>query len=159
MSDVDPKPETTPEPTQEDVVLDKFEEIKNRYEKELESKDSKIKELEEQLKKKDREVSDTVQNLNNEVNEKLAQAEELKQLQQNVNELLIDKANAIVDKFINEGKIAPVQREKALDVCLSNQDMFIELYENAPSIVDTSSRPKSHKVPGNIDKMVDYFKN
>lgn len=154
---IDPKP--TPEETKEDVVLDKFNEIKNRYETELSEKDKTIAELEKQLQAKDDEVNDTIQDLNNEVNEKLAQAEELKKLQANVQELLHDKAEALVDKYINEGKLVPAQKEKALNLCLSDQDMFIDLYENAPSIIDTNPKPKSHKVMGNVDKMVDYFKN
>ena len=153
---VDPKP--TPEETKEDVVLDKFNEIKNRYETELSEKDKQIAELEKQLQAKDDEVNDTINDLNNEVNEKLAQAEELKRLQANVQELLHDKAEALVDKYINEGKLVPAQKEKALNLCLSDQDMFIDLYENAPSIIDTNPKPKSHKVMGNVDKMVDYFK-
>ncbi len=159
----DPKPqpgaEPKPNPGQKDDTLDKFKEIKARFEKELEERDKKIQELEEKLSKKDNEVNDAISNLNDEVNEKLKQAEELKALQANVNELLNDKANALVDKYISEGKLVPAQREKALSLCLSDQDMFISLYENAPSIVDTSPKPKSHKVNGNVEKMVEYFKN
>ena len=92
------------------------------------------------------------------VNEKLAQAEELNQLRENVQELLQDKAEALVDKYISEGKLVPAQKEKALNLCLADQDMFISLYENAPSIIDTNPKPKSHKVLGNVDKMVDYFR-
>ena len=66
---------------------------------------------------------------------------------------------SLLAKYISEGKLAPAQRENALSLCLSNQDMFISLYENAPSIVDTNPKPRSHKVKGNVDKMVDYFKN
>ena len=151
---VDPKPET-----KETEVLDKFNEIKERYENELSSKDKEIAELKKQLEVKGKEVDDTIANLNDEVNEKLAQAEELNQLRESVQELLNDKANALVDKYISEGKLVPAQREKALNLCLADQDMFISLYEDAPSIVDTNPKPKSHKVMGNVDKMVDYFKN
>ena len=157
MTDVDPKPEQTKEPVKDDT-LDKFNEIKLRFEKELEERDKRIQELEAQLSEKDKEVNDVISNLNDEVNDKLRQAEELKALQANVNELLADKANALVDKYINEGKLVPAQREKALSLCLSDQDMFIELYENAPSVIDTNLKPKSHKVLSNVDKMVDYFK-
>lgn len=149
----EPKPEPVVDP------LEKFNEIKARFEKELEERDKKIAELEEQLSKKDKEVNDVISNLNDEVHDKLKQAEELKALQANVNELLADKANALVDKYINEGKLVPAQRDKALSLCLSDQDMFISLYENAPSIVDTNPKPRSHKVKGNVDKMVEYFKN
>ena len=154
---------TTMDPTTEPTndggdVLDKFNEIKTRYEKEISDKDKEIEELRKQLQQKDNEVNDTIQNLNDEVNEKLEQAEELKRLQANVNELLNDKANAIVDKYISEGKLVPAQREKALNLCLADQDMFISLYENAPSIVDTNPKPKSKRI-SNVEKLGDYFKN
>ena len=150
----DPKPQKN-----EDEVLDKFNEIKARFEKELSEKDKVIEDLKKELEAKGKEVDDTVRNLNDEVNEKLAQAEELNKLRENVQELLNDKAQALVDKYISEGKLVPAQREKALNLCLADQDMFISLYEDAPSIVDTNPKPKSHKVMGNVDKMVDYFKN
>lgn len=163
MTDVDPKPEQNggeQKPnTQGNDPLDKFSEIKARFDKELAERDKKIKELEAALSEKDKEVNDVINNLNDEVNDKLKQAEELKALQANVNELLNDKANALVDKYINEGKLVPAQRDKALSLCLSDQEMFISLYENAPSIVDTNPTPRSHKVNGNVDKMVEYFKN
>ena len=157
MSDVDPKTEQVQEPVKDDK-LDKFNEIKARFDKELAERDKRIKELEAALSEKDKEVNDVISNLNDEVNDKLKQAEELKALQANVNELLQDKANALVDKYISEGKLVPAQREKALSLCLSDQDMFIDLYENAPSVIDTNTKPKSHKVLSNVDKMVDYFK-
>ena len=153
---MDPTTETTP--NNDGDVLDKFNEIKSRYEKEISDKDKEIEELKAQLSKKDKEVNDTIDNLNNEVNEKLEQAEELKRLQANVNELLNDKAEALVDKYISEGKLVPAQREKALNLCLADQDMFISLYENAPSIVDTNPKPKSHRI-SNVEKLGDYFKN
>ena len=153
------EPETKPKMEKSaDDHLEKFNEIKTRYEAELESKDKKIAELEKKLNLKGKEVDEAISSLNDEVNEKLEQAEELKRLQANVNELLQDKANAIVDKYIQQGKLVPAQKEKALDLCLADQDMFISLYENAPSIVDTNPKPKSHKVLGNVDKMVDYFR-
>ena len=155
---VDPQPTTTT--TKVDVdPIEKFDEIKKRYEKQLTSKDKEIEELRKELEKKDNEVNDTIKNLNDEVNEKLEQAEELNQLRESVQELLNDKAQALVDKYISEGKLVPAQRDKALNLCLADQDMFISLYEEAPSIVDTNPKPKSHKVMGNVDKMVDYFKN
>lgn len=163
MTEQDPKPqpgtgEPNPQPGKDDT-LEKFNEIKARFDKELAERDKKIKELEAKLSEKDKEVNDTITSLNDEVNEKLAQAEELNKLRENVQELLNDKANALVDKYINEGKLVPAQREKALNLCLADQDMFIALYENAPSLVDTNPKPQTHRVRGNVDKMVDYFKN
>ena len=160
MAEEKPTNTETNEPTQNNEVdpLTKFGEIKEKYEKTIQDKDKEIEELKKQLKAKEGEVDDTINELNQEVNEKLEQAEKLKQLQENVNELLQDKAEATVDKYIREGKIVPAQREKALKLCLSDQDMFISLYEDAPSIVDTNPKPKSQKTLGNVDKMVDYFK-
>ena len=66
--------------------LEKFGEIKEKYEKTIQDKDKEIEELKAKLKAKDDEVDDTINELNNEVNEKLQQAEELKKLQENVNE-------------------------------------------------------------------------
>ena len=143
---------------QKDNPLDKFAEIKERYERELSDKDKEIADLKQKLYEKDEEVNDTINSLNDEVNEKLKQAEKMKKLQEDVNELLADKANALVDKYISEGKLVPAQKEKALQLCLADQDMFIELYEDAPSIVDTTQKPRS-RTPGNVDKMVKYFKN
>jgi len=160
MTEVDPKPnEGKKDEGKVDNPLEKFNEIKERFEKEIAQKDKEIEELKQKLEAKDKEVNDTISSLNDEVHEKLKQSEELKALQANVNELLNDKANALVDKYITEGKLVPAQREKALSLCLADQDMFISLYEDAPSLVDTNPKPRSIKVNGNVDKMVDYFKN
>ena len=110
MSEEEPTTKTTTQPNEE-VVLDKFNEIKERYETELGNKDKEIAELKKQLEAKDNEVNDTVKSLNDEVNEKLAQAEELNKLRENVQELLNDKAQALVDKYISEGKLVPAQKE------------------------------------------------
>ena len=165
MSDTEPKGGQQqqnvdpPRPKPKDDTLEKFQEIKERYEKELSAKDKEIEDLKNKLSKKDKEVNDTISNLNDEVNEKLQQAEELNKLRESVQELLNDKANALVDKYIDQGKLVPAQREKALNLCLADQDMFIELYENAPSVIDTNPKPRSTKVKGNVEKMAEYFKN
>ena len=153
-----PNPNPEPQPTGNDPLA-KFGEIKEKYENVISEKDKEIAELKKQIELKDKEVNDTINNLNDEVKDKLAQAEKMKELQASVNELMNDKAEALVDKYINQGKLVPAQREQALNLCLADQDMFISLYEDAPSIVDTNPKPKSHKVMGNVDKMVDYFKN
>ena len=161
MTDEGNNPKATEPPVDQqptDDTLDKFSEIKEKYENQISEKDKEIAELKKQLEVKGKEVDSTIQDLNDEVNLKLEQAEEIKRLQADVNELLQDKAEALVDKYIQQGKLVPAQREKALNMCLTDQDMFISLYEDAPSIVDTNPKPKSHKVLGNVDKMVDYFR-
>ena len=154
-----PTPATKGEAKVDDEnVLDKFEEIKNRYEETITARDKEIAELKEQLKAKDGEVDKTISKLNDEVNSKLEQAEELNQLRANVQELLKDKAEAIVDKYIQEGKVLPAQRDTALNLCLTNQDTFISLYENAPRLVDTTREPVSQRGTGDVDKLANYFK-
>ena len=82
----------------------------------------------------------------------------MKELQNTVNELVNDKAEATVDKFIQQGKILPAQRETALKLCLSDNDTFLDLYENAKPIVDVGEQ-KSKPVPTEfVGKMANYFK-
>lgn len=152
--------ENNPEPTNnnDDNLLTKFKEIKDNYENKLVDKDKEIEELRKQLKEKDGEVNQTINDLNNEVNEKLAKAEELQQLQVTVNELLEDKAEALVDKYIHEGKIAPAQKEKALKLCLRDQEMFTDLYRDAPSIIDIKERKSKKPSPDFMGRLSNYFK-
>lgn len=127
--------------------------MKENYETKLSDKDKEIEELRKQLQAKEGEVDDTINDLENEVNEKLNQAEKMKELQATVDELLKDKAEATVDTFIRQGKIAPAQRETALKLCLSDNDTFRELYENAKPIVEVSgqkSKPVSGKLMGKL---------
>ena len=153
-----PNPNPNPEPTGNDLLA-KFGEIKEKYENVISEKDKEIEELKKQIELKDKEVNDTINNLNDEVKDKLAQAEKMKELQASVNELMNDKAEALVDKYINQGKLVPAQREQALNLCLADQDMFISLYEDAPSIIDTNPTPRSNKVKGNLEKLGEFFKN
>lgn len=139
---------------QQDNTLD---EIKNKYQKVIEDKDKEIQELNKTLEANKKKVDSTVDDLNREVEEKLRQSEEYQKLLKTVEELEKDKAEATVDKYIQEGKLLPVQKDTALEFAISQPDKFIDLYENAPSIVDTSQKPKSKKLTG-TDKMVDYFK-
>ena len=87
MTEQNPNPEPQ---NNDDEVLDKFNEIKTRYETELSEKDKEIEELKKQLKTKEGEVDTTIQNLNDEVNDKLKQAEEIRNLQNQVNELRVN---------------------------------------------------------------------
>lgn len=156
----DPAQETNPNPDDipDDDTLGKFKKIRENYESKLSDKDKEIEKLKEQLKAKDNEVDETLGELTDEVNEKLEQAEKMKELQSTVNELVKDKAEATVDKFIREGKLAPSQRETALKLCLSDNDTFLDLYENAKPIVETQNTRKS--VPAGVaGRIANYFKN
>ena len=151
------KPKPNPEP-QGDDPLDKFAQIKERYEKELSDKDKKIKELEEKLSKKDNEVNDVINDLNDEVNGKLEQAQKIQDLQAAVNELVEERAEATVDAYIQKGIILPSQKEAAKKLCLTDNDTFLDLYRDAKPIVEM--QPQRRSVPtGTAERIANYFKN
>lgn len=156
-----PNPEPNPNPTGDhsgdEDTLDKFKKIRENYENKLSDKDKEIEKLKEQLKAKDIKVDETIDELTGEVTEKLEQAEKMKELQNTVNELVKDKAEATVDKFIQQGKIAPAQRETALKLCLSDNDTFMALYENAKPIVQTENKRISAPA-GIAESLMNYFK-
>lgn len=155
MTEQNPNPEPQ---NNDDEVLDKFNEIKTRYETELSEKDKEIEELKKQLKTKEGEVDTTIQNLNDEVNDKLKQAEEIRNLQNQVNELVEERAEATVDAYIQKGIILPAQKEAAKKLCLTDNDTFLDLYRDAKPIVETQKKRKS--VPtGTAERIANYFKN
>ena len=146
-----------PEP-QDDNVLDKFQEIKNKYETELSDKDKEIQELKKQLKQKESEVDETIGNLNDEVNDKLEQAEKIRNLQSQVDELVEERAEATVDAYIQKGIILPSQKEAAKKLCLTDNDTFLDLYRDAKPIVETEKKRKS--IPtGTAERIANYLKN
>lgn len=153
-----PNPTPNTEPTGDDDVLDKFKKIKEQYETELSDKDKEIAELKEQLKKKESEVDDTISDLNDEVKDKLKQADEIKNLQETVDQLIDERAEATVDAYIQKGVILPSQKEAAKKLCLRDNDTFLDLYREAKPIVDLSGQ-KSKPVPTElVGQMTNYFK-
>ena len=161
MTETDPKPnpEPTPKPNDGDDggALDKFKEIKDKYENQISEKDKEIEELRKQLKEKESEVDETIGNLNDEVNDKLKQAEKIKDLQATVDELVDERAEATVDAYIQKGVILPSQKEAAKKLCLNDNDTFLDLYRDAKPIVETQSKRKS--VPsGTAERIANYFK-
>ena len=153
-----PNPNPEPNPAPQDDVLGQFKEIKERYESDLSKKDKEIEELKKQLAAKDKKVDDAIKNLNDEVDEKLRQSEEYKKLQETVQELQKDKAEATVDNLIAKGIILPVQKDTAVELCLTNPDTFIKLYENAKPIIEVGEQ-KSKTVPNDkLGQITNYFK-
>jgi predicted RNase H-like nuclease (RuvC/YqgF family) len=153
-----PNPEPQPQNNNDGEILDKFNEIKERYETELSDKDKEIEELKKQLQDKNKEVDNTIQNLNDEVNDKLEQAEKIKSLQATVDELVEERAEATVDAYVQKGIILPAQREAAKKLCLTDNDTFLDLYRDAKPIVETEHKRKS--VPaGTAERIANYFKN
>ena len=66
--------------------------------------------------------------------------------------------NKLVDKDIHEGKIAPAQKEKALKLCLRDQEMVTDLYRDAPSIIDIKERKSKKPSPDFMGRLSNYFK-
>ena len=136
-----------------------FNDLKEQYEKVIEDKNKEIAELTKSNQLIQEKMDNTVDNLNDEVKAKLQMAEQLQDLNKTVEELVVDKAEATVDTFIQQGKILPAQRETALKLCLSDNDTFLELYKDAQPIIDTNTKPRAKKVDADINRLVDYFKN
>ena len=136
-----------------------LDEVRAKYEKVIEDKNKEINELSKTNQAIQERMDNTVSNLNDEVKLKLEQSEQLIELNKQVEELLHDKAEATVDKYITEGKILPAQKETALKLCLKDNDTFMDLYKDAKPIIDTSSKPQTKKVNTDLNRLVDYFKN
>lgn len=147
-------------------VLERFDKLKAGFDEELKKRDKKIEELEKALSEKDKEISDknkevdtTITQLNNDVRSKLEEAEEFRNMQENIDKLMDENADIAIDNYIKEGKIAPSQKETAKELYLGNREMFDKLYKDAPVIVDTRTKPQSRKDNVDINKIVEYFKN
>ena len=139
--------------------INRFKELKEGFDKELKKRDKEIEDLKAQLEAKDKVVDETIGELNSEVKDNLKQAEEFREMQANMNKLLDENAEVAIDTYIREGKIASAQKDVAKDLYLKDREMFDKLFENAPSIVDTSNKPQSRKDNVDINKIAEYFKN
>lgn len=140
-------------------VLDRFKELKEGFDAELKKRDKEIEDLKAQLEAKNKVVDETIGELNSEVKDNLKQAEEFREMQANMNKLLDENAEIAIDTYIKEGKIASAQKDVAKDLYLKDRETFDKLFENAPSIVDTSNKPQSRKDNVDINKIAEYFKN
>jgi len=150
-----PKPQETN--GQEDNPLDKFQKIKDNYESKINEKDERIKELEEQLKQKDEENKKALGDLNNEVDEKLKQSEEYKEVLKKLEVLEKERAEATVDAYIQKGVILPIQRDTAVKLCLTNNETFLDLYRDAQPIVQTEEKRFSAPT-GVAERITKYLK-
>ena len=147
--------ETELEKAQKD---DDFTDLKQKYEETIESKNKEITELNKALKLKEEKVDETINNLNDEVSQKLEQSEKLRELQKNVDELLTEKAQVTVDTYIQKGVIPVAKRDIAIKLCLNDNDTFMELYRDAKPIVEVNEH-KSKRINADTARLVDYFKN
>lgn len=143
----------------DETYLERFKELKEGFDKELKKRDKEIEDLKKQLSEKDKTVDDTIGALNDEVKDKLQQAEEFREMQSNMNKLMDENADIAIDNYIKEGKIALSQKETAKELYLSNREMFDKLYKDAPVIINTTNEPQSTRDYGDVQRIADYFKN
>lgn len=153
-----PKNEPTPDNNDDDDILEKFNEIKQEYENDLQEKEKRIQELEQQLKDKENEVDQTIKGLNDEVKEKLAQTQEIKEMQETINTLMLERAETTVDTYIQKGVILPAQKKSAVKLCLNDNETFLDLYKDAKPIVNIDEKQSKQPPSDLIGKMSNYFK-
>ena len=135
-----------------------FDELKQKYEEAIESKNDEIRELNKTNEALKIKMDTTIGNLDDEVKTKLEMADKLEEMNKTIQELMVDKAEATVDTFIQQGKILPAQRETALKLCLNDNDTFLDLYKNAKPIVEINDKPRTRKVNEHIvTGLKDYF--
>ena len=137
---------------------DTFDELKQKYEEIIEEKNKEITNLQKEVKNSTKKVDDTVDKLNEEVQSRLDANEEYQKLLKTVEELEKEKAETTVDTLIQKGVLLPVQKEKALKLCLNDPESFSDLYRDAKPIVDTGRERKS--IPSSTaERIANYFKN
>lgn len=150
--------ETKLEEAQKNNNDDTFDELKNKYEEIINNKNEEINELQNKVKNSTKKVDDTVDKLNEEVQSRLDANEEYQKLLKTVEELEKEKAETTVDTLIQKGVLLPVQKEKALNLCLKDPDGFSDLYRDAKPIVDTGKKRKS--IPSSTaERIANYLKN
>lgn len=132
--------------------------IKNKYDELINKKDEEIKNLQQEVESNQKKIDKTVGDLNNEVQAKLEQTEAYKELLSTVEQLEKERAEATVDAYIQKGLILPAQKEAAQNLCLTNNEAFLNLYRDAKPIVETQQKRKS--IPaGTAERIANYFKN
>lgn len=135
-----------------------LDEIKQQYQKLIEEKDTEIQELKATVENNNEKIESTVNDLNQEVKEKLEQTEAYKELQATVAQLEKERAEATVDAYIQKGVLIPAQKDSAVKLCLNDNETFLNLYRDAKPIVDTTNTRKS--IPtGTAERIANYFKN
>jgi chromosome segregation ATPase len=135
---------------------DGLDEIKNKYQKIIDDKDQQIKELNKTVETNKKKVDNTVDDLNKEVEERLKQSEAYKDLQEKLHKLEKERAETVVDTYINRGVLLPVQRDAAVDLCLNDNDTFMKLYQDAKPIVNTNQERKSIST-GTAERIANYL--
>ena len=138
---------------------DQFDDIKNKYKDLISEKDKEIAELKKTVDETQARVDDTITDLNNEVDEKLRQSEEYKNLVEKVKQFEDERAEAAADTVIKKGLATPAQKKVIKDWCLKDPAGFTEYFDNAKPIIELDPKPHSKKVDEDINKIVDFFEN
>lgn len=133
-----------------------YDEIKEKYTKAIEIKDNEILELKNKNKELESKTDEALDKLGIEVKERLEQNEKFKKMQDMVNELENERADATIDTLIKKGVILGKQKESAKKLFMQDPDLFDELYADAKPVIDTGSKPKARKI-NNVAKGLDYL--
>ena len=133
-----------------------YDEIKEKYVKAMEIKDNEILELKNKNKELESKTDEALDKLGIEVKERLEQNEKFKKMQNMVNELENERADATIDTLIKKGVILGKQKESAKKLFMQDPDLFDELYADAKPVIDTESKPKARKI-NNVAKGLDYL--
>lgn len=133
-----------------------YDEIKEKYTKAMEVKDNEILELKNKNKELESKTDEALDKLGIEVKERLEQNEKFKKMQDMVNELENERADATIDTLIKKGVILGKQKESAKKLFMQDPDLFDELYADAKPVIDTESKPKARKI-NNVAKGLDYL--
>lgn len=133
-----------------------YDEIKEKYVKAMEVKDNEILELKNKNKELESKTDEALDKLGIEVKERLEQNEKFKKMQDMVNELENERADATIDTLIKKGVILGKQKESAKKLFMQDPDLFDELYADAKPVIDTESKPKARKI-NNVAKGLDYL--
>lgn len=145
------------EKLKQEMENNNFEDIKNKYEEVIAEKNDKINELEEANKSINAKNDEIKNNLTDELNTKLKQAEEITKLNKQVDELITIQAHALVDSYVAEGKVLPAQKEIAYDLAKNDTDKFKELFDNVKPHIEPKER-KSHPASDKVEAIANYFK-
>lgn len=133
-----------------------YDEIKEKYTKAMAVKDNEILELKNKNKELESKTDEALDKLGIEVKERLEQNEKFKKMQDMVNELENERADATIDTLIKKGVILGKQKESAKKLFMQDPDLFDELYADAKPVIDTESKPKARKI-NNVAKGLDYL--
>lgn len=135
-----------------------FDELKQKYEEIIETKNNEINELKTEVDNTKKNVDDTVGKLNDEIQARLDANEEYQKALNTIKELEQTKAETTVDTYIQKGVLLPAQRETALKLCLNDPDTFSDLYRDAKPVVETTTKRRSLST-GTAERIANYLKN